>query len=229
MLPPFVLSASRLGTYHYCPGSYRSRYVLKLKEPESVDMHFGLAVHKGLESHYRDEDAELAFRRDWRERQALLTEAGIPIPSGLSARGLDLLEQAIELGFDGTPERKFLLNFPQPHDIGVTGYIDLEGFDYVLDWKTTNGKWNQERADKEIFQPCLYSWAYFKRTGVWPRFFYVILSRQPGVAAQIFEATRTEAEVYEGMAVMADIYQQIRNEVFPCKCRDRRHDVQAAA
>lgn len=144
-------SPSRFMLWEQCPGSFKERYIDGVWTPATEAMAFGSAVHAGLEEHFRGGNGDLAFRRKWKDYG---TDGEY-----LTATGLDLLDLVYDLGLRGHPEWGFELETP---DLGanIVGYVDLLGEDgTVYDFKTTRGKWSQARAQKETWQPLLYTWA----------------------------------------------------------------------
>jgi hypothetical protein len=163
--------------FDICPGEYKSRYVDGVAFEPTEATAFGTAVHLALEAHYNgNADHELVFRRSWKEQTQ-----DMPVRRGLLGTGLELLDKCIALNLKGIPERPFSLDTPE---IGAptVGAIDLWGEEdaIVYDFKTTRGKWSQARAQSEIWQPSLYTWAFWDETGRWPSFEYIVMNRVTG-------------------------------------------------
>lgn len=152
-------SATRFMTWDICPGEFKARYVDGQPVELTEAMAFGQAVHIGLEAHYRGEDAIRAFRASWKQYALELAETG-PVDGSLTAAGLDLIDQVVDMGLSGTPERGFSIDTNDALGAPIVGAIDLWGDDHVIyDFKTTRGLWSQERAQKEVWQPSIYGWA----------------------------------------------------------------------
>lgn len=90
----------------------------------------------------------------------------------------------------------------------------------IFDFKTTLGSWSQARAEKEMWQPMLYTWAYRRAYDVIPTFRYVVLSRSNGTV-QVFDRTwanqRTWNDDLAGLLFRADaIAEAVQNGNFAC-------------
>lgn len=211
------LSPSRLSTFDRCPELYRQRYVLKLPQGPSFERDFGTAVHRGIEAHYRGLDHEMAFLLVWRIAQKECREANIAVPPWLTERGLELIEAACALGIKGEPEQRIGIMLAGVN-LPIIGYVDLVGDGQVVDWKTTAFGWGQDRADREIFQPAIYSQAYAEtHDGILPTFTYVVLPRNGG-PAQLRDGTRTYRQIFEAFEQARAIHRAIENNDFACRC-----------
>lgn len=163
--------------YDQCPLSFRERYIDGVALEPTEALCFGSAVHQGLESHYNGGDGERAFRAAWKAAaQELLNGEVDPT---LTATGLDLLDQVFELDLHGVPEHGFSLDTNAELGAPIVGAIDLwdKQTGVVYDFKTTIGSWSQERAQREVWQPYLYTWAAYEDSDVWPVFEYIVLNR----------------------------------------------------
>lgn len=222
--PPAYLSPSRLTCYTYCPAEFYKRYILKRDEPPTPERSFGTAVHKGIEAHFLNQDDDLAFLRAWRDEKEALTAADQLFGSGLTARGLELLEMVRSLDLAGIPEQKITVIHPAIH-IPIIGYTDLWSDGHIYDFKTTGYGWTQDKADAQIFQPAIYSAAYAEQHNIIPKFTFVVLSRISG-PAQFFDGTRTGDQILAAFDRAREILALIESKVFDCTCG--RHLEQAA-
>lgn len=228
-------SASRFMAWDICPGEYKARYVderpFELTEPVA----FGQAIHMALEAHFHGQDAERAFRAAWKEQ---LVELGGIAHRGLTSTGLELLDKTIALDLTGVPERGFSIDTELVIGAPIVGAVDLWGDGVLYDFKTTRGLWSQERADAELWQPTLYTWAYWQEVGAFPDFEYVVLNRVTG-ALNRFRREWTEEAWGEALAGAYDRMRYISSAVaagaFDCpklhgycpECGDRfTHDHQ---
>lgn len=171
-------SATKFMVWEQCPGEFKARYVDGLGVEVTEAMAYGQAIHMGLEAHYRGDDGIRAFRAAWK---AFSMELG-DVDQSLTATGLDLLEQVFDFGLEGTPERGFSIDANDQLGAPIVGAIDLWGSDGVTyDFKTTRGLWSQERAQKELWQPALYTMARWQTepryTGA---FEYIVMNRYTG-------------------------------------------------
>lgn len=217
---PSHLSPSALSLFAWCPAQYHARYVLKRHDPPTVAQQFGLAVHRALEAHFRGDNPQQAFRRDWRDRAAGLVDLGIVVPPALTGRGMDLVDVVLELGLTGETEKPVTLNVGSFLPVPLYGIVDLwdAAANRIIDFKTTSGKWSQERADREVWQPAIYSAALWAGGDAeLPSFEYVVMSRDTGRVDR-FETHRTLDQVDAAIEQARTIYRRILAEDFPCTC-----------
>lgn len=178
-------SATRFMLFEQCPAEFRARYVDGVTLEPTEALCFGNAVHKGLEAHFNGQDGERLFRAAWKVEAAMLAEEGRPVNRRLTGMGLELLNKVFELGLHGVPERGFSLDTNVELGAPVIGAMDL--YDQqagvsgvVYDFKTTRGRWSQERAQTEVWQPLLYTWGAWEETTDRPAFEYIVLNRVTG-------------------------------------------------
>lgn len=220
-------SPSKFMCWDECPQEFYRRYVLREPIEPNTPMFFGTAVHKGLEAHFRGEDGDLAFRREWRKACTDLRAAGLHVID-LTSIGLDLLDKVVGLGIVGVPERKIWIRCEAYLNAPLLGYVDLWCADThtLVDFKTTLGAWSAERAEREMWQPCLYSWAYWLETGTLPAFEYIVLNRGTG-ELQRFKTQRTHQQVSDTLSRAREIAVAVAAEQWACTCG--KHDEQEAA
>lgn len=218
--PPH-LSPSRLSLYDRCPVLYRQRYVDCLIEPPSFERAFGIAVHAGLEAHYRGRDYEMAYLGSWREGMQECKSAHIFVPNWLTTRGLELIEMVRVLGLVGEPEQRVGVMVAGV-SVPLIGYADLWCSGQIIDFKTSGYGWTQDKADAQIFQPAIYSQAYAEtHGGEYPTFTFVVLPRNVGGLVQL-DGTRTTRQIFEAFERTRQISKAIENSEFDCLCG--RHD-----
>lgn len=212
-------SPSKFMAWDECPQEFHRRYILAEPIEPNVPMWFGTAVHKGLEEHYRGGDGELAFRRKWRECTAQLTSTGKRIPSDLFDVGMTLIERVAALGLSGIPERKVWVRSDAYLTAPVLGYVDLwsQETHTIFDFKTTLGSWSEKRAEREMWQPCIYSWAYWLETETLPEFEYIVLNRSTA-GVQRFRTKRTHEQIMDCLSRAREIATAITSEQWDCTC-----------
>lgn len=220
-------SPSRLACYDQCPQEYFQRYVLGIPIEPNTPMHFGTAVHKGLEAHFRGEDGDLAFRRTWRTLIPELRAAGCVVSDSFFEIGLELIDRVRALNISGEPERRIWHRTEPYLNAPLLGYVDLwsESNHTIYDFKTTLGSWSQERAEREMWQPCLYSMAYWLEHDVIPQFEYIVLNRSTA-EVQRFKTQRTEQQISDTLGKARQIALAIGREEWVCTCK--QHEVPAA-
>jgi hypothetical protein len=220
------LSSSRLSTYDWCPALYEQRYVLGLVEPPTPERLFGVAVHAGLEAHFRgDRNPIAAFLRRWSEAQQEIRdwdEALLPFGQGLKDRGIELICEVQNLGLEGIPEAHVMFSHPDIY-LPFTGYIDLVTAGHLYDFKTAGYGWTQAKADQQVWQPAIYSAAYAWEKGFTPQFTYVVLPRIPG-PVQLLDGSRTGLVIDAVFGEALARLKAIDAGEFACRCG--KHDTE---
>lgn len=213
---PTHLSPSSLALYDRCPALFHRRYVLGISDPPTLPMAFGSAVHAGMEAHHRGKDGIGAFLADWTRRSAELRLQGISVSEALEGLGCRLISQARQLGYHGEPERRITLKH---QGVPLLGFCDLvndeEG--YVVDFKTTYGKWSQAKADADPWQVPLYLAAFRERLGRVPAFRFVVLDRMSG-GLVVYETSRTAEQIEAALQRATEIHAAIVRQAFACSC-----------
>ena len=159
------------------------------------------AGHRGLaDPEARYTVGRTQFASEYAGLSETLEQVGLLAPAALYASGLRMLNQVAELGLnaDGssTAERWFSLPTRETLGFPTIGAIDLwsppdsQHGAVVWDFKTTAGAWGTARAEREMWQPLLYTWAYRLVYDVIPVFKYVVLNRIQGTC-EIFARTWT--------------------------------------
>lgn len=218
---PAYLSPSRLWAYDRCPQVYRDRYVLKLDQPPSFERDFGTAVHAGLEAHFRGLDYEMAFMLSWRQAQKDLKRAGVQVALWLSMRGLELIEMVRMLNLQGEPEQRIGV-IVAGINVPIIGYVDLVADGVIYDFKTTGWGWSQEHADREMFQPVIYSQAYAEaHDGVYPGFKFIVLPRNGEGGLVQLDGTRSTRQIFETLERARSIHRAIEAQQFECACNGK--------
>lgn len=231
------LSYSSISTYLLCPRAWKYRYIEKVKTPTSASLIFGSAIHAGIEGYIRQQhegaiaqSAERLFELDFARRaqeeeinwgddsQVKLAETGrillqaAPIRAVLQAirplvlDGQICMEKRVEMRVPGVP-------------IPIIGYIDLIGDDGVpCDFKTAARKWDSTKAQEET-QPTFYLAAlnqagYSLNPALKFRHYVFTKTKIPGV--QVIETTRTIKDMFTLFANIAQAWQDIQADRFPC-------------
>lgn len=192
-------SASRFMVFDQCPAEFAARYLEERPFELTEAVAFGKAMHLALEAFYAGSaEHELVFRRAWKEQAG---ELGGAVHRELIGVGLELLDKTIALGLRGIPERPFSIDAEEELGAPIVGAVDLWSLDppVVYDFKTTRGRWSQQRAQAEVWQPLLYTLGFQEATGVWPAFEYVVLNRVTGQLDR-FRREWTEEEWHDQLA-----------------------------
>jgi hypothetical protein len=214
-------SASKFMAWDQCPGEFKARYVDGRPFVMNEAVAFGQAVHQGCEAHYRGEDGISAYRAAW--KQFIVELGGFDaVDPSLTGIGMDLLEQVFALGLEGVPERGFSIDTEADLGAPIVGFVDLWGADgTIYDFKTSRGLWSQARAQKELWQPALYSWArWIEEPAYAGEFEYIVLNRITG-QLQRFRREWSPERVTEQMNVAWDrmrvIAASVRDDVYLCR------------
>lgn len=170
-------SASRFLCWEQCPAEFYARYIHGARETASEAMLFGSAVHSGLEAHYLGGSGTAEFRKAWKAAVTELLHG--EADAKLTAVGLDLIERVVELDLQGIPEWRFTLPTEASWGADTVGAVDLIDIrdGHIYDFKTTTGVWSQARAERDIWQPALYSWAVSEALDRPERFSYVVMNK----------------------------------------------------
>jgi len=175
-------SASRFMLFDLCPGAFKERYVDGVAADPTEAMLFGSAVHHGLEAHFNGDDGERAYRAMWKTETEVLAAAGVRANRNLTGMGIELIEKVAALGLKGVPERGFSIDSNVELGAPIIGALDLydQAGNTIYDFKTSRGLWSQARAQSEVWQPYLYTYAVWIETGNWPAFEYIVANRVSG-------------------------------------------------
>lgn len=216
-------SASRFMLFEQCPRAYENRYVHGLATEPSLAMLFGHSVHTALEAlhqghrggcpvepeahadHY--ECARSLYFRQFDSMRAILAPEGVTVDGMLYLEGLRMIDQvaAMKLNGDGRSRSERKISIPTAWgglDWPVVGAVDLWSPPWskhgavIWDFKTTVGSWSQTRADKEKWQPLLYTWAYVRAFDILPTFRYLVLNRMTG-AVDTFDRSWSSRREFE--------------------------------
>lgn len=187
--------------FDQCPAIFRERYVEGVAIEQTEALCFGKAVHMGLEAHYNGQDGERAFRAAWKSFATV--ELGNRVHRDLTGTGIELLDKVIALDLKGVPERGFSIDTNVELGAPIIGAIDLydKANNVVYDFKTTRGSWSQERAQREQWQPYLYTYAVWEETGQWPAFEYIVGNRATGTLTR-FRREWTAEQWWDEMSAL---------------------------
>jgi len=139
------------------------------------------------------ECARAAYWQRFDSLRSILAAETPPVEANgmLYLEGLRMIDQvdALALNADGKSKSERRITIPTAWaglNWPVVGAVDLwsppwsQHGPVVWDFKTTVGSWSQLRADKEKWQPLLYTWAYVRAYDIVPTFRYLVLNRMTG-------------------------------------------------
>lgn len=223
------LSYSSISSYLMCPRAWKFHYLDKVPAPTSPALLFGSAFHNALEGYIKDRDS-LPLTERWLQAWQEQTERdqevnwGDDTPEALANLGVRMfgdsdvrdlvnsltplspehVEQYIELQVPGVP-------------IPIIGYIDMVEEDGVpCDFKTSSRSWYQSKADDEL-QAGFYL-AALNQLGTPSSgnlFRYYVFTKTKTPKAQIWETTRSNAELLWLFGLIREVWEAIQAEHFP--------------
>jgi hypothetical protein len=215
-----------------CPESWRRHYIEGQKEPTSIALIFGSAVHDTIESYVvtgKDlaeiwddkltEQLDNTANVDWgtetakslaNEGERILTAPNIisfidGIRTGYNPKRERSIERRVELRIPGVP-------------IPIIGYIDIILDDGVpADFKTAARMWPEDKAGQEM-QPLVYL-AALNQAGIhdhnW-RFRHFVISKSAKPTAKMFSTQRSPGEVLTAlMPTVCQVWRDIEGKRFP--------------
>lgn len=227
---PKHFSTSMIELWIRCPACWALRYEKKDKSfNTSGSLFFGRCMSEALEAIHNQLNsdplnaAKLKFIQAY-ERQC---EIGMEPRPGLD-HGLLLLDEYAEKGiFKGVPEFKFKVDI-KGLDLPLLGYMDLlledETGPYgIAEFKTSSGKWDQERVDHEL-QGILYwcsFWSLFRKL---PNPFNYVIMRTDVPRVDVFPAKYSRETCLDTLDLLRRIFSELEiahseNGVFPGYCK----------
>lgn len=220
------LSYSSISTYLLCPRSWKFHYVDKIETLTSPAQVFGSAFHNAIEAHLTTRAPIIdlwhaAWAEQVKKEWAIDWEAA-DTPEALYNDGVRMFShpevvdtlarikpRAIE-----TKVELYVPDVPVP----IIGYVDLIEQDGVLaDIKTSSKSWSEDRARTEM-QPVFYLAARqqagsLANLGLKFRHYVFVKTKTPKI--QVFETTRSLADLFWLMDMIGDVWRGIEREVFP--------------
>jgi len=193
---------SALTTAQDCLQKYKFRYIDGIKEPgsESIDLHFGTAMHMGLESILsQNKDYQDLFNMYWdsiKEKELSVGALDWPTLKSHSEVFLSRFDRLHAKKFD-----KGDLEVQLEHEdiYGTPDFIgEYEGVLSVVDFKTSSRPYIKERLESE--QMKIYAYLYHKKTGVLPKqVVYNVLVKMPEPRIQVLKADITDKGIESAM------------------------------
>lgn len=165
-----IYSYTQISQYLRCPRSYRYRYLDGWREKDTrAAMVFGRCFETALGAYFCAEDCTAALFKEWDAyREA-------PLDYGKGGSWDKLLQQGIHLLHMFAQDDRVRIRHPRknlqlktlrslPGGNEFVAYIDaigeLDGQQYLIDWKTTSGRYSEEPEGLLALDPQLicYSW-----------------------------------------------------------------------
>ena len=196
------IRVTQLEMYERCPYCFYLRRVVGIKQKPSKAMGFGTGVHKMLENYHLGKKNDVG----WYE-QAILDDYKKYYPK---PKDFEFVEKkfSVEVTHPTTNESLGLT---------MTGHIDLIRHSWIIDHKTSSGKYKQETVD-DHFQLIAYSYAYWKLSGKLPagmRINAIIKNKVPYI--QIVDSYVDLADLTSWYNRVKMIYEGIKNKDFEPK------------
>jgi len=231
------LSYSSISNYLMCARSWKFHYLDKVQTPTAPALVFGSAFHNTLEGHIRDGQGEVQqvldsrWRCEWidqlernaengidwgKDSEEDMTDLGVKMFSDPDIIALVDSLQPLVLDEQVQIERRVELQVPGV-PIPIIGYIDMIEADGVpCDFKTSGRSWNQDQADSEM-QPTFYLAALNQAEGPCNtnlfRHYVFVKTKKPKV--QIWESTRTTADLFWLFGLIREVWRSIEAGCFP--------------
>lgn len=224
-------SISQLRTYQDCPARYHFRYILKLLESEKPLYYAsGKAVHEALKTYYKTGNEKKAKMK---LAETLAIEAqGVKLKKKESLpKELRILLSLLEGYFKNSDkprlkplllEKRFrrILKCPvtgKRLSVAIEGIIDQVTKDgWVVEYKTSSGKWTQEKADNDEQVVCYALW-YLQRYGKMPKgiLFIILIKRVWKPQYQFLFTHRDKSQMQRFIDGVEYVLGEIRDGVFP--------------
>lgn len=233
------LSYSSISSYLMCGRAWRYHYLDKVPAPSSGAQVFGNAAHRTIES-YIEQGAPILdlWHESWKKQLELsvngvkyderkdesehsLCNLGVKMFSDPDT--IALVDSLKPLVIEEKPQIELKIELRVPGvPIPIVGYIDMIEQDGVpCDFKTSARSWNQDQADSEM-QPTFYLAALNQIGHYLPgsdsksmafRHYVFVKTKKPQV--QIWESSRTAADLFWLFGLIRDVWQGISTGVFP--------------
>jgi hypothetical protein len=175
------------------------------------------------------ECARARYFQEFERARSLLEPQGVTLDGIVYFEGLRQIDQvaAMDLNRDRRSRSERCISIPTTWGVRgsgcyawpLVGAVDLwcppwsQHGPMVWDFKTTVGAWSSARAEKETWQPLLYSWAYVRAYDVVPTFRYLVLNRMSG-AVNIFDRTWQSRRAFErDLEALSDVADAIAEAV----------------
>lgn len=173
------LSNSSIKLFSNCPFAFKTKYLMKFKQPSNEHFALGKSVHGAMEfqirfrmKHSKDLPLQVLqdnYRKKMAEEATALKPKQIQALREMHESGFELVEQCYWWVKKNNPiatEKRFQLNFG--YDLPILGYIDLLMPDGLLDAKTCSKPWPKSKLDNDV-QLTIYNEAYHLLFDEWPK------------------------------------------------------------
>ena len=171
------LSASKLKLYQRCPTAYVHKYIAKKDDRIGIHGLLGSAVHKAIETKYRNPETNMGYTFQITFGQWLNPDVEyFYLAQSLHSQALEWLDTLdttlyTPIVVDDKPvlEKYFRLPYPNKDAPICTleGYMDLVTDHSVVDWKTGKEVYSNKKVERDL-QFVIYSWAYEQLYGYAP-------------------------------------------------------------
>jgi hypothetical protein len=217
-----IFSHTQISQYLRCPRSYRYRYLDGWREKETrAAMAFGRCFEKALTAYFSGEDCSAALFKEW----GIFRDIPFEYKKGeswdrLVHQGVHLLQRFAQ---DDRvkirrPEQNLQVKMVRslPGDNEFVAYIDalgeLDGTQYLIDWKTTTSRYSEEPAGLLSLDPQMicYSWI----SGI-PDVAVVVFVRKSIPEIQYLKASITDEQRREYGRLVETTVGQIQSGQFP--------------
>lgn len=217
-----IYSFTQISRYLRCPRSYRYRYLDGWSDKETkATMLFGRCFEKALAAYFHREDCTAALFKEWGAyRGAHLDYGRGESWDKLVHQGVHLLHMFAQQNRIRVPHPKKDLQLKMlralPNGGEFVAYIDaigqIDGRQFVIDWKTTTSRYSEEPDGLLSLDPQLISYSWI--SGI-PNVALVVFVRKRLPEIQYLKASITEEQREEFGGLVSATASQIETGQFP--------------
>ncbi len=223
LILPSTISYSQVNTFQRCPMCWAERYTGEKRDDVGIGdmsaLYFGHSVGPALQQLSRGQvdDWEQTYSKTWAGFNDKLHKAGYGGLGVSFERGIALIQSYIDEGIlYGEPEATFSIDLPGLP--AITGRMDVEGRDFVGEFKTSMARWDQQRVDSEL-QGSLYWLAYERRNGRRPDCIVYVIFPTVGVPeSRRYRTTRTPSQILDAIGEVREAYDGMLSGTYKGVC-----------
>jgi len=194
---------SALSTAQDCLQKYKYRYIDGIKEPgpESIDLHFGTAMHMGIEAILNgDLDYQDTFNLYWDSIREQPLSTGAFSWEALKEQSEVFLSRFVRLHAKKFGKGDLEITLDNGELFGTPDFIgEYEGVLSVVDFKTSRSAYIKEKISLNE-QMKIYAYLYHKKTLAMPvQLVYTVFVKFPEPRIQVLKHQITAQDIEEAM------------------------------